>query len=78
LIWIPIEGVHVRINRLSLAIHLEELMEFQIKCLKNGVKGVGLPDLMKAQNALQNGCVLYSFDAHFNKLKEILGLTLIF
>jgi predicted nucleic acid-binding protein len=66
-----------QINRLPLAIHWKEQIEFQVKCLKNGVNGVGIPDLIIAQNALQNRWVLYSFNTHFNKLKEILGLPLI-
>lgn len=39
------------VNRLPMQINWEEIIEFQLKCLKTGANGVGIPDLIIAQNA---------------------------
>jgi predicted nucleic acid-binding protein len=64
------------IKKLTLSIDWNQLMEFQIKCLKNGLNGIGIPDLIIAQNAKQHLCEIYSLDSHFNLIKNILGLKL--
>lgn len=65
------------INKLSLSIHWEQIIEFQFKCLKNGLNGIGIPDLLIAQNAKQNRCKIYSLDSHFILMKDILDLQLL-
>ena len=64
------------INRAPLAISWDEIIEFQVKCLKNGANGVGIPDLMIAQNARQNSCKVYSLDKHFGLLSQVLKVKL--
>ncbi len=64
------------VNLLSLDIHWEEIIEFQVKCLKAGANGVGIPDLIIAQNAKQNGCKIYSMDKHFRLLHQVLKVKL--
>jgi predicted nucleic acid-binding protein len=66
------------IKRLELLVNWEEIIEYQYKCLKNGINGVGIPDLIIAQNAKQNQCEIYSRDNHFQLLKDILKLNLTF
>ena len=65
------------IDKLELSINWDELIEFQFKCLKKGLNGIGIPDLIVAQNAKQNRCEIYSLDNHFNLMKDILGLQLL-
>ncbi len=65
------------INRLELSINWDQIIEFQFKCLKNGLNGIGIPDLVVAQNAKQNRCEIYSLDNHFNLMKDILELQLL-
>ena len=65
------------IRNLGLAIDWNELMVFQLKCLQNGLNGIGIPHLIIAQNARQNGCAVYSLDNHFSLMKEIIGLQII-
>jgi len=60
------------INKLSLLIDWNQIIEFQFKCLKNGLNGIGIPDLIIAQNAKQNRCEIYSLDSHFRLIKDIL------
>jgi hypothetical protein len=65
------------INKLPLNIDWDQLIEFQIKCLRKGVNGIGIPDLMVAQNAKQNLCEIYSLDHHFQLIKDIVGFELL-
>ena len=64
------------INKLELSINWDQIIEFQFKCLKIGLNGIGIPDLIVAQNAKQNHCELYSLDRHFKLMKDILSLQL--
>jgi predicted nucleic acid-binding protein len=65
------------IKKLRLSIDWDQLVEFQYKCLKSGLNGVGLPDLIIAQNARQNDCEIYTLDNHFQFIKNIIKLDLI-
>jgi predicted nucleic acid-binding protein len=64
------------INKLKVSINWDQIIEFQFKCLKNGLNGIGIPDLIVAQNAKQNRCEIYSLDSHFRLMKDILKLQL--
>lgn len=64
------------VNRISLDIYWEEIIEYQVKCLKAGANGVGIPDLIIAQNAKQNSCKIYSIDKHFRLLNQVLKVKL--
>jgi predicted nucleic acid-binding protein len=65
------------INKLPLDIDWDQIIEFQLKCLKSGINGIGIPDLILAQNAKQNGCQIYSLDNHFELMTDILDLELL-
>ena len=60
------------IGKFDLAINWEQIIDYQHKCLKKGINGIGLPDLIIAQNALQNQCKIYSLDNHFKLLEKII------
>lgn len=64
------------INKLRLKINWEQIIEFQYKCLKNGLNAIGIPDLIIAQNAKQNRCEIYSLDNHFQLIKDIIKINL--
>lgn len=64
------------IKKLDLSINWNQIMKFQFKCLKNGLNGIGIPDLIIAQNAKQNHCDIYTLDRHFELMKDILKLQL--
>jgi predicted nucleic acid-binding protein len=70
-----IELLH-NIKKLELSINWDQIMEFQFQCLKNGLNAIGIPDLIIAQNAKQNHCTIYTFDRHFELMKDILKLQL--
>ncbi|MDA3787448.1 MAG: PIN domain-containing protein [Desulfobacula sp.] len=64
------------INRLELNINWAQLIDFQHKCLKNGINGIGIPDLIITQNAIQNNCTIYSLDKHFKMMKVVIDINL--
>ena len=66
----------LNINKLNLSISWGQIIEYQYKCLKNGLNGVGIPDLIIAQNAKQNNCEIYSLDNHFRLMKDIFSLKI--
>ena len=64
------------INNLSIEINWNELIEFQYKCLTNGLNGVGIPDLIIAQNAIQHNCKIFSLDKHFLAMSKFLNFDI--
>lgn len=64
------------ISRVPMQINWDELIEFQVKCLKAGENGVGIPDLIIAQNAKSNNCKIYSLDKHFRLLNRVIKVKL--
>lgn len=64
------------IGKLNMNILWDEIIEYQYMCLKNGVNGIGLPDLIIAQNAKQHHAEIYTLDSHFALMKDILELEL--
>jgi hypothetical protein len=62
------------IKKLTSSVNWDQLIDFQLKCLKMGLNGIGIPDLIIAQNAVQNGAEIYSHDNHFRLMKDILDL----
>ena len=66
-----------KITRLELRVNWSQIVDYQTKCLKNGINGIGIPDLIIVQNAKQGHCSIYSLDNHFNLMKEILNIKLL-
>ena len=65
------------ISKLTLNIVWDQIIEFHYKCIKKGINGVGVPDLIIAQNAKQNGCGIYTLDQHFSLVEAILSIEFI-
>jgi hypothetical protein len=66
------------IYKLPLNIDWDEIIDLQVKCLKRGINGISIPDLIIAQNAKQHNCEIYSADKHFKLLKNILNTEINF
>lgn len=64
------------ISRVPMQINWDEIVEFQVRCLKAGANGVGIPDLIIGQNAKANNCKIYSIDKHFRLLEEVIKVKL--
>ncbi len=60
------------VNKLPVDVDWEQLVDFQYTCLKNGLNGVGIPDLIIAQNTVQHNCKIYSLDKHFLEMSGLL------
>jgi len=64
------------IKRLPMLIDWEALIDNQVKCLKGGANGIGIPDLVIAQNAKMNNCMIFSLDKHFRLLNRFVNIKL--
>lgn len=53
------------VKRQPMSIDWEDIIQMQTVCLRNGINGVGVPDLIIAQNAVQGELKLLSKDKHF-------------
>jgi hypothetical protein len=62
------------VERLDIEIDWNEIIHMQTTNLKHGINRVGIPDLIIAQNAIQNQAKLLSFDKHFDLIKKHIGL----
>lgn len=62
------------IEKSMININWEQIIELQYQCLQNGLNGVGIPDLILVQNAMQNVSKIYSLDKHFWGMKGFLEL----
>lgn len=64
------------IKKAELQIDWEQLIDYQCQCIKHGLNGMPIPDLIIAQNALQNHCKVFTLDRHFVLIQNVLGLAL--
>ncbi len=64
------------LKKITIQINWDQIIEYQYKCLKNGINGVGIPDLIIAQNSIQNHAHIYSLDNHFVLMKNLFKLEL--
>ncbi len=60
--------------KLPLQIDWKEIIQFQVRCLQSGINGIGIPDLIIAQNSKQNNSTIYSLDKHFILLQKAIGI----
>ena len=64
------------VARLPLLINWQQIQSFQFICLKSGINGIGIPDLIIVQNAIQNNSVIFSLDKHFKLMQDSLHFKL--
>ena len=64
------------VERTTISLDWDDLVEMQVICLRNGINGVGIPDLIIAQNAIQNDLQLFTCDKHFAVLSEHIPLSM--
>jgi len=65
------------LKKLDLQINWNDIITTQTSCLQNGINGIGISDLIIAQNATQNKAPLYTLNGHFEKLSSLVKLELI-
>jgi len=60
------------IERLPVFVNWEGIIGLQTVCIKNGVNGISIPDLMIAQTAIEYKVAVFSKDKHFKLINEFL------
>jgi predicted nucleic acid-binding protein len=73
---ISIVQVINEVANLPLSVDWSEIQEFQYTCLKSGINGVGIPDLIIVQNAKQSESLIFSLDKHFGLMLDVLDFEL--
>ncbi len=82
---IPLLNIHKKknliellreIKRQPMSIDWDEIIQLQTLCFTKGINGVGIPDLIIVQNAIQGELKLLSNDKHFSLLSKHLSLEL--
>lgn len=63
-----------QVRCLPMQIDWAGIRQMQLICLQSGANGIGIPDLLIAQNAHQNNCKTYSSDKHFRLMGKVLAL----
>ncbi|WCL50700.1 PIN domain-containing protein [Leptospira sp. GIMC2001] len=64
------------VPKFQLNIQWDQIINYQILNIKSGINKVGIPDLIIAQNAIQNNSILFSLDRHFELMSKNLNLKL--
>ena len=68
-----------KIKKYPISPDWEEIRNYQIFCLKSGSSGIGIPDLLIAQNTIQNNLSVYSIDKHFKFMHDAkIGIKIYF
>ena len=64
------------ISKLRIDINWEKIIDLQYLCLQNGLNGVGIPDLIIVQNAMQNHTKIFSLEKHFSNMSAFLDFEM--
>lgn len=64
------------IEKITLTIDWNEIVDLQFECLKHGINKIGIPDLIIGQNAIGADIPLYSNDRHFSLISQFVPLKL--
>ena len=65
-----------QIKKYPIQIEWNGITQMQIMCMRNGINGIGIPDLIIAQNAMHNDLHLISLDKHFNLISKHTSLAI--
>ncbi len=72
---IRLVGLLQEIKRHTVTIEWDHIEQMQITCMKKGINGIGISDLIIAQNAIQNDLHLFSRDKHFKLMSKHISLS---
>ena len=64
------------VRNLPLETDWKEIINYQVRCLQKRINGVGIPDLLIAQNSIHHQCKLYSLDKHFRMIQDVINIDL--
>ena len=66
-------GIHIN----HLQVNWDEIVDYQVKNIKNGINKVGIPDLLLLQNIIQNDFAMFTVDKHFELMSKIYKIRVI-
>ena len=69
-------GLLNNVCKLPMNIKWDQIIELQYLSLQNGLHGVGIPDLIIVQNAIQNLARIYSLEEHFLSMNGFLDFEI--
>lgn len=64
------------IRNIPIVINWEEIINYQIINLQNGINNVGIPDIIVLQNVINNDLSLLTIDKHFHLMKKHISFNL--
>jgi predicted nucleic acid-binding protein len=67
---IDIINLLIELPTIALSTNWEFIINLQIQNIRNGINGIGIPELLIIENVVSNGLVLYSEDKHFPLINE--------
>ena len=65
------------ITKIPLDINWQNVIDYQTKCLQNGINKVGIPDLIILDNAIQNDLALFTLDKHFTLINTYVDFEML-
>ena len=67
----------LELNIFPLETNWKRIIEYQTKCLKNGINKIGIPDLIILDNIVQHDLTLFTLDKHFSLIQKIVKFNII-
>lgn len=64
------------VKRYPVQIDWDDITQMQVTCISNGLNGIGIPDLIITQNAIQNDLHLLTSDRHFDSVSKYMPLSI--
>jgi len=58
------------ITNIELKINWQNIIDYQVICIKNGINKIGIPDLIILDNIIQNNLAIFTLDKHFFLIKK--------
>lgn len=65
-----------RVTNIAVSVRWDGIIQMQTMNLRNGINRVGIPDLIIAQNAVDNDLPLFARDSHFALMAPLHGISL--
>lgn len=66
----------ITIRNIPINIIWEDIINYQIINLKNGINNVGIPDIIIMQNVINNNLELFSLDKHFQLMNKFIKFNI--
>ena len=59
-----------KIDKITVKPDWAEIINYQAQCLQSGSSGIGIPDLLIAQNSIQHDLPIFTLDKHFRFMQQ--------